>query len=95
MDGQLVHAWLAGGRVVDLALVLLLAEGLLLTWLYRRQQLGVAPAALWPVLAAGTCLLLALRAALTGAVWPWVPGWLSLALLAHLLDLRRRWRVPS
>jgi hypothetical protein len=40
----------------------------------------------------GICLLLAVRAALAGAAWPWVPMTLAAALVAHLLDLRSRWR---
>ena len=33
--------------------------------------------------------------ALTDAGWPIIGGWLAVALVAHLLDLRRRWRQPS
>jgi hypothetical protein len=40
----------------------------------------------------GVCLMLALRAALAGSAWPWVPLALAAALLAHLADLRARWR---
>jgi hypothetical protein len=40
----------------------------------------------------GVCLMLAVRAALVGAIWPWVPIALSGALIAHLFDLRVRWR---
>jgi hypothetical protein len=39
----------------------------------------------------GIFLLMALRAALAGASWPWVPMALTAALIAHLLDLRQRW----
>jgi hypothetical protein len=39
----------------------------------------------------GIFLLVALRAALAGAAWPWVPSALTAALVAHLLDLRQRW----
>jgi hypothetical protein len=41
-------------------------------------------------LAAGACLLLALRAALTQAGWPWVALFLTAALVAHIGDFRRR-----
>jgi hypothetical protein len=40
----------------------------------------------------GIFLLVALRVALAGAAWPWVPLALIAALVAHLLDLRQRWR---
>ena len=43
-------------------------------------------------LLAGACLLLALRAALVGASWPWVAAPLAGAFAAHLADLGLRWR---
>lgn len=49
-------------------------------------------AAIGLMLLPGICLLLAVRAALAGAPWPWVPTALTAALVAHLLDLRSRWR---
>lgn len=83
----------ASGRAIDLVLLVMLLEGLLLGVLFRRRGIGVVPADLLPMLLAGACLLLALRAALTQAPWPWVAGWVTLALFAHLADLRRRWRL--
>ena len=56
-------------------------------WLARRRG--------WPASAAGLRLLpgalmvLALRAALTGADWPWVALALAASLPAHLADLAR------
>jgi hypothetical protein len=38
----------------------------------------------------GAFLLLALRAALADAAWPWVPAALTAALVAHLIDLASR-----
>ena len=38
----------------------------------------------------GALILLAVRAALTGAGWPWVAAALAASFPAHLLDLRRR-----
>jgi hypothetical protein len=84
-----VADWFASGRVVDLALLALLLEAVLIWALGRR---GRAFAAFLPNLLAGACLLLALRAALTGANWPVLAGWLLAALLANLADLRQRWR---
>ncbi len=83
----------ASGRAIDLVLLVMLLEGLLLGALYHRRGVGVAPADLLPMLMAGACLLLALRAALTQAPWPWIAGWVTLALFAHLGDLHRRWRL--
>jgi hypothetical protein len=35
-------------------------------------------------------LMVALRAALAGVAWPWVPAALTAALVVHLADLRLR-----
>jgi len=43
-------------------------------------------------LAAGGCLLLAMRLALSGAWWGWVSASLLGGLAGHLADLRARWR---
>jgi hypothetical protein len=58
-------------------------SGLSLASRYRGIGLMLLP---------GIFLLVALRAALAGAAWPWVPSALTAALVAHLLDLRQRWR---
>jgi len=44
------------------------------------------------MLAAGLALMLAGRAGVSGANWAWVSAGLSVAGLAHLVDVRRRWR---
>ena len=80
------------GRLVDgiLLLVALQTAALMLYW--RQTARGVAPADLVPNILAGACLLLALRLALGGAGWMWCCASLAGAGLAHLADLRRRWR---
>ena len=72
----------ASGRAVDVVLLVLAVEG---AWLLMRRRSDVLPALLPAV-----PILLALRAALTGAGWPWVAGWLALSLPVHLYDLARR-----
>lgn len=86
---------LASGRLVDLILVLMAVEAIALLVLWRRQARGVPPAQLLANLAAGGSLLLALRAALTGAHWPWLGLWLTAALIGHLADLGLRWRTEE
>ena len=79
------------GRVIDLILILVLAEAvglLLLRWATGR---GIAPSALLCNLAAGGFLLAALRFGMSGAADSWIGLCLALALLAHLADLRARW----
>ena len=75
-------ALFASGHAVDIVLGVLALEAGWLVWRGRRDALS----ALLP----GALILLALRAALTGAPWWAVAGWLMLSLPAHLYDLRRR-----
>jgi hypothetical protein len=82
----------ASGRIVDAILALIVVEGVLLTLLNRQRGVGLAPADLLGVLASGAALLLALRSALVGAPWTSTAAWLAAALIAHLVDLARRWR---
>lgn len=88
--------WLAGlfasGRIIDIILALMALETIALLAFYRATGRGVAPRALLPFMAAGVCLMLALKAALTGGSWQAVAGLLSLAFVAHLADIALRWR---
>lgn len=82
----------SGPRLIDGILCLVVLEFVALQ-LYRRST-GRGPGALDLLfnLLAGAFLLLAVRAALSGAARIWLLVWLSAALLAHLGDLLRRWR---
>lgn len=81
----------ASGRAVDLVVGFMALEALVLVIYRRRTGRGLEPVALAGMLLPGLLMLLALRAALTGAAWPWIAGWLLASLAAHLLDLRSRW----
>ena len=82
---------IGSGRIVDLILVLVALEAVVLGYMRARRGNGIEWRALLPNLLAGAALLLALRAAITGAAWPWIAAWLAAAGLAHLADLRTRW----
>lgn len=82
----------ASGRIVDAILVLVALEALVLLGLRARWGLGPAPGALLSNLASGAALMLALRAALTGAAWPGIAAWLVVALGAHLAEMALRFR---
>jgi len=82
----------ASGRIADLILAVLAVQCLALALWHRRTGRGVPPAELLGFALAGACLLLALRAALTGAAWPGIALWLALAGAAQVYDLSRRWR---
>ncbi len=82
------------GRVVDLILALMMLEAVVLIALARAFPGQLRLAGLLYNLAAGACLLLALRAVLSDAGWLVAGAWLALALVAHLADLNLRLR-PS
>lgn len=77
--------------LVDIVLGLIVLEALALIVLLGRSR-GAACAArdVVPNLAAGGCLVLALRSVLAGSAAGWTVLFLSLALAAHLVDLHRR-----
>lgn len=81
---ELVRALFASGHMVDLVLAVLAAE---FVWLVLRgnRALDVGLG-----LGAAVLMMLALRAALTGAAWPWIALPLVLSFPLHLADLGRR-----
>lgn len=72
----------AGGRIIDAILVLVAIEALVLVLILRRRRDTALPPFLFN-LASGAALMLALRAALTGAHWSAIAGCLALSGLAH------------
>jgi hypothetical protein len=89
---NLIRNWLESAGIADIALMLMVLEAIVLPWWRRRTGNGPEVFDLLWNLASGGCLLLALRAALLKAGWPWIALALLAALAAHLADLRRRWR---
>lgn len=77
----------ASGRIVDAILALVAAEAALVVLLPGRFG---PRAPLLAGLAAGAGLLLALRAALVGAPWPWIAAALAAAFAAHLTEMGLR-----
>ncbi len=86
----MLKAFFASGHAVDLVLLVIAAEFVFLST--RRRRFGHSPAMIDRVLAfaPGVCLLLALRAALTGAGWIWVAAALAASFPFHIADLIRR-----
>ena len=82
----------ASGRSIDLVLLLIGLEAIVLMVLWRMRRCPLPPLATLLILAPGTCLLLAARAALSGASWAWVSSLFLVALFIHLVDLRQRWQ---
>jgi hypothetical protein len=77
-------------HLVDLAIAILVVEALALVWLRARHRLSPRDIAL--IALAGLGLLLALRAALSGAGPVFVIAGLTLGGLAHAADLAARLR---
>jgi hypothetical protein len=82
----------ASGRLVDLILTIVAIEAACLLVYWRSRRRGVSPGDLLPNLCAGGFLLLALRLWLGGVGWELCCGSLAAAGMAHLVDLKRRWR---
>ena len=78
---------LTSPHLIDAILALTVLEAVLLA-AFRIMP----PAAIARMLLPGIGVMLALRAALADAAWPWVPMALLAALCAHLFDLWGRWR---
>ena len=76
--------------MVDAVIAIAVLEaGFLIVHRWRTGR-GLRGAALLANLGAGLLLLCGIRAALSGAVWPWLPACLAGAGLAHLADLHLR-----
>lgn len=82
----------ASGRVADLLVAFVLLEAAALVWLHRRVGRSGVPLGLLVNLATGAALVMALGAALRGADWPVIGGWLLAGLAGHVVDVGLRWR---
>lgn len=80
-----MHDLFASGRIIDLILLGMLAEMFALIALRRMKSLDAVA-----LLVPGAFLMVALRAALVGAAWPYVAAALAAALVAHIFDVLRR-----
>jgi hypothetical protein len=79
-------------HLIDVVIAMTLLESIALGIYHRRTGRGIAPQDFVPTLAAGLALMLAVRAGVTGAGWGFVAAGLTVAGLAHVADVRRRWR---
>jgi hypothetical protein len=87
----MAQAWpalLAHGHAVDLILAVIVVEFAALS--VRRPLAHGALTSRILAFAPGVCLLLALRAALTGSNWIWVAVFLAASFPVHVGDLMRR-----
>ena len=85
---------LASQTLVDVAIAITVLEAIVLWILGRRSGGGIATRALLANVGAGLFLMLAVRAALVGAAWPWLAALFAAAGASHVADLVTRWRRP-
>jgi len=83
--------WVADGRIINVMLGFVVLEVVMLTVLWRKRKIGIAPVPLLVNVLAGTCLMLSLRAVLLGLSTEIVAFWLVASLVAHVSDLAIRW----
>lgn len=81
--------FVVSGRAVDVVLLVIVFEFVVLVSL-RAGQRRRAAVDLFFALMPGAILLLAIRAALVGAEWPWVALLIAASFPFHLIDLMRR-----
>jgi hypothetical protein len=84
MIGDFFHS----GHAADLILLVMIAEFIVLAWRGRARP-GSAANVLFAI-APGVCLVLALRAALTGSGLIWIAAPIAASLPFHLADMARR-----
>ncbi len=87
-----MEALFVSGRIADIALGVMAVEAVILYALMAYIGRGVRYRAILANLAAGACLVVAVRLALVGANWKWIAVALVASLLAHSLDLMMRLR---
>lgn len=80
---------IVSGRIADIILAVMALEAVAILGLMRPRT-PTTIIALAGNLIGGAGLVLALRAALTGAEWPWIAGSLLLSMAGHVADLATR-----
>lgn len=89
----MLAARFADGSLLLGIVALIIAEAMLLLYLWYVRGIGLAPRAWAGNLVSGALLMMAVRAALLDQPWILVAFWLLAALFAHLLDAAVRWGV--
>ncbi len=86
----MIDAFFHSGRVADLILLVMAVEAAVLYARGRSRSHPVKASDLLFAIGPGACIVLALRAALTGADVGWIGAALAASLPLHLADLARR-----
>jgi hypothetical protein len=84
---------ITSGRIVDFIIAIMVMEVMAcVAWRWHSTR-GLSLPEISSMVLAGFFLLLALRSALASADWRWIALFLLGSLIAHLFDLKMRWRV--
>lgn len=89
---DVLEQFILSGRIVDVMLAVLVIEIIWLSARHHKTGQGLSPGMLIANAGAGGSLMLALKAVLTGATWPWIVAALLASLVFHTVDLRYRWK---
>ena len=84
--------WLLGERALDAILALVVIEAFVVVGWRLTTGRGPAPRAFLTTLLSGAFILLAMRGAIAGTSPKWIALSLIAAFIAHIADLRGRWR---
>lgn len=79
-----MDSFFTSGHAVDFVIAFMVVEATILILMKRRALTVII------TILPGAVMMLALRAAITGAGWQWVAIWLAVSLPLHLADLRHR-----
>jgi hypothetical protein len=85
-----LEALFSNGVIVLIIVVFVVIEAVALVLYHRKTGRGLATIPMLANLAAGGCLMLAIRAALLDQPWTSVGLLMALALIAHLVDFGAR-----
>lgn len=88
----MLKTWFVSGQIADVILLLMALEGAVIAGFKLATGRGIALPSLASNLAAGACLILALKSVLTGADYETTALWLAASLAAHIADLSMRWQ---
>lgn len=88
----MLKTWFVSGQIADVVLLLMALEGAALASFRLATGRGISLPSLATNLAAGACLIMALKSVLTGAGYETAALWLAGSLVAHIADLSARWQ---
>lgn len=82
------------GRIADIVAVVIVIEAIMLITVKYLTGHGINSGKVIALLVPGFCLVMALRSVMADEPWYWLALWLTLSLIAHLIDVWLRWPKP-